>query len=114
MTPERLAQSHEHPAQAGKGENSLQGGIYALKVCVVKSVSIMQAQHNLAKVLRSLGPGPRVAITRNKRVVAELVASSAVAEVEFPDFAARAGVTWGERWKGASSEDLVDESRGEQ
>jgi hypothetical protein len=32
-------------------------------------------------------------------------------EIRFPDFAARARRTWSGRWKGASSDKLLDESR---
>ena len=61
----------------------------------MKTVPIMQAQHNLSKVLRSLTPGERVAITRNKKIVAELVAPLEQDSPTFPDFAARAKATWG-------------------
>jgi hypothetical protein len=33
--------------------------------------------------------------------------------VEFPDFAARARRNWGESWRGATSDELLDESRGD-
>jgi len=78
----------------------------------MKTVPIMQAQHNLAKLLRSLAPGERVAITRNKKVVAELVAPLEQKPPAFPDFAARAQATWSGGWRGSSSDELLDESRG--
>ena len=87
--------------------------IYALKICVMKTISIMRAQHNLSEVLRSLGPGERVAITRNKKVVAELVAPQGQSRPAFPDFAARARATWREGWKGSSTDELLDETRGD-
>jgi len=73
----------------------------------------MEAQHNLSKVLRSMGSNGRVAITRNKKIVAELAPPSEGVPPVFPDFAARARAIWGESWKGASSQDLVDDTRGE-
>lgn len=79
----------------------------------MKKVTIMEAQHNLSKVLRSMGPSDRVAITRNKKIVAELSPPREALPPIFPDFAARARTTWGERWKGASTQDLVHDSRGE-
>jgi len=79
----------------------------------MKKVSIMQAQHNLSKVLRSIRPNERVALTRNKKIVAELTIASESDRPEFPDYASRAGAIWGTEWKGASSHALVDESRGD-
>ncbi len=78
----------------------------------MKTIPIMQAQHNLSKVLRSLAPGERVAITRNKEIVAELVAPLEQKSPKFPDFAARAQATWGGAWQGSSSDELLEESRG--
>jgi len=86
---------------------------YALIICVMKKVTLMEAQHNLSKVLRSIGPNDRIAITRNKKIVAELAPPQETLPLTFPDFAARARTTWGEAWKGSSSQDLVDDSRGE-
>lgn len=79
----------------------------------MKTVKIMEAQHNLSKILRSMGPGDRIAITRNKKIVAELVPPIETSGPSFPDFAGRARATWGDRWNGASSQALVDDSRGE-
>ncbi|MCC5839672.1 MAG: type II toxin-antitoxin system Phd/YefM family antitoxin [Opitutales bacterium] len=87
-------------------------GKYALKICVMKTIPIMQAQHNLSKVLRSMAPGERVAITRNKKIVAELVAPLEQKALTLPDFAARARATWGGAWQGRSSDALLEESRG--
>lgn len=78
----------------------------------MKTIPIMQAQHNLSKVLRSLAPGERVAITRNKKIVAELVAPIEQQSPTFPDFAARAQATWGGGWQGSSSQKLLEETRG--
>jgi len=79
----------------------------------MKTVTIMQAQHNLSEVLRTIQRGGRVAITRHKKVVAELVPPSSTTKREFPDFEARAKKTWGADWTGSSSEELIDELRGE-
>ncbi len=73
----------------------------------------MRAQHNLSEVIRSLGPGERVAITRNKKVVAELVATHDQSRPPFPNFAARARATWSDGWQGSSTDSLLEESRGE-
>ena len=73
----------------------------------------MEAQHNLSKVLRSIGPNDRIAITRNKKIVAELALPRETLPLTFPDFSARARASWGEAWKGSPSQELVDDSRGE-
>ena len=79
----------------------------------MKKVSIMQAQHNLSKVLRELQPGDRVAITRHKKIVAEVTTPLDTNTVQFPDFKKRARITWGDTWEGSSTDDLIRESRGE-
>ncbi len=79
----------------------------------MKTVTIMEAQHHLSKVLRRVTEGERVAITRHKRVVAELSPPRSDSPVRFPDFGKRAKAIWGGSWKGASSEDLLDASRGD-
>jgi len=80
----------------------------------MKTVSIMQAQHNLSKVLRELQPGDRVAITRHKKIVAEVTSPVKSETVEFPDFNKRAQKTWGKAWEGTSTDALIRETRGEQ
>jgi antitoxin (DNA-binding transcriptional repressor) of toxin-antitoxin stability system len=79
----------------------------------MKTVSIMEAQHNLAALLREVEMGRELAITRRKKVVARLSPPAGDKKIEFPDFAARAKKTWPEGWQGAGSEALLDESRGE-
>jgi antitoxin (DNA-binding transcriptional repressor) of toxin-antitoxin stability system len=79
----------------------------------MKQFSIMETQHNLSKVLREVEAGEEVQITRRKKVVARLLPPLKSEEIRFPDFATRARRTWGGRWKGASSDKLLDESRGD-
>jgi len=71
----------------------------------------MEAQHNLAQVLRVVDSGQGVGITRRKKLVAQIIPVER--PVEFPDFTARACQIWGKKWTGASSEALLDETRGE-
>lgn len=73
----------------------------------------METQHNLSRVLREVESGHEVAITRRKKVVARLLPPSPEGQVQFPDFAARARRTWGGKWKGAGTSEVLDESRGE-
>ena len=73
----------------------------------------MQAQHNLARILRELEGGGEMVITRRRKPVARLLPIAAGdAETIFPDFKARARSTWRGAWRGAGSDALVDESRG--
>ncbi|MEX0330690.1 MAG: type II toxin-antitoxin system Phd/YefM family antitoxin [Puniceicoccaceae bacterium] len=78
----------------------------------MKKVSIMEAQHNLSKVLQKVEEGQAVYVTRRKKVVAKIVPPTSEEPVKFPDFAGRARRTWGGKWSGTASSDLLDESRG--
>jgi len=80
----------------------------------MKTVSIMEAQHNLAALLREVEMGRELAITRRKKVVARLSPPVMDEKVEFPDFKARAKKTWEKGWRGVGSEVLLDETRGDQ
>lgn len=75
----------------------------------------METQHNLSKVLREVEAGHEVQITRRKKVIARLLPPVEPEAVHFPDFLARARRVWGEAWQGqgASSDELLDESRGD-
>lgn len=79
----------------------------------MKTFSIMETQHNLSRVLREVESGHEVAITRRKKVVARILPPLPEDEVIFPDFSARARKLWGTTWKGAGTDDLLSESRGE-
>ncbi|MFZ4484775.1 MAG: type II toxin-antitoxin system Phd/YefM family antitoxin [Chthoniobacterales bacterium] len=80
----------------------------------MKTISIMEAQHNLAAWVREVEAGHELAITRRKQTVARLVPPAAVVKVAFPDFKARARNTWSTGWKGAGADALLDETRGAQ
>jgi prevent-host-death family protein len=80
----------------------------------MKSFSVMEAQHNLAALLREVEAGRELTITRRRKPVARLSPVPAGEPVVFPDFTARAGKTWRGSWRGASAQELVNESRGEQ
>ena len=73
----------------------------------------METQHNLARVLREVEAGYEVGITRRNKLVARLLPPEQPSEIEWPDFVARARGVWGEDWTGTSSDDLLDESRGD-
>jgi prevent-host-death family protein len=78
----------------------------------MKTYSIMEAQHNLSRVLREVAAGHEVGITRRKKLVARLLPPAEEPVVEWPDFVSRSRGVWEDGWKGASSDALVDESRG--
>ena len=80
----------------------------------MKTFSIMETQHNLARVLRQVEAGHEVGITRRKKLVARILPPTNPERVEFPDFAERAKRVWGKSWKGTSSSELLNESRGTQ
>ncbi|MEX2381688.1 MAG: type II toxin-antitoxin system Phd/YefM family antitoxin [Opitutales bacterium] len=79
----------------------------------MKKISIMEAQHNLAKWVREVESGRELAITRRKKVVARLAPAKAADAVDFPDFKKRALERWSKPWRGVGSDQLLDESRGE-
>lgn len=77
----------------------------------MKTASVMQAQHNLAALLRQVQRGETFVITNRRRPVARLSPVQA-AKVDFPDFGARAARSWKGAWQGSTSSELVEESRG--
>lgn len=77
----------------------------------MKTFSIMETQHNLSRVLASVEAGHPVGITRRNRLVARIIPAEDANEL--PDFVSRAREIWRGEWKGASSDALVDEARGE-
>ena len=81
---------------------------------VMKKVSIMEAQHNLSKVLKQVEEGGSVYITRRGKVVARIEGLDTDGPVTFPDFRKRARQTWNrDQWKGSGSKTLLESSRGE-
>ena len=78
----------------------------------MKTFSIMETQHNLARVLREVAAGHEVGITRHKKLVARLLPPTAPVAAELPDFVARARSIWNGQWSGAGSSELLEETRG--
>ena len=73
----------------------------------------MHAQHNLSRLLREVELGEEILITRRKEVVAKISPPPTLDQIQFPDFLARGKRTWGEGWKGSSTDQLLNEGRGE-
>lgn len=86
---------------------------YALFICVMKTFSIMETQHNLARVLREVEAGYEVGITRRRKLVARILPVEGTQETAFPDFNTRAEKVWGTTPASTSSDQLLDESRGD-
>lgn len=78
----------------------------------MKTFSVMETQHNLARVLREIEAGHEVGITRRRKLVARMLPPEEAPRVELPAFTTRARKVWGGTWKGGSSAELLDESRG--
>lgn len=78
----------------------------------MKTFSIAETRHNLSQVLAFVESGHPVGIRRRNRIVARIVPAEERAIL--PDFVARATKIWEGKWKGASSDDLLEETRGHQ
>lgn len=77
----------------------------------MKTFSIMETQHSLAKVLREVEADHEVGITRRNRLVARLLPPEGPVDVELPDFVARSRDVWEGGWEGRPSGSLLDETR---
>ena len=78
----------------------------------MKTFSIVETQHNLARVLREVEAGYEVGITRRRKLVARILPVGESPETSFPDFASRGQKVWGKSQAPTSSDQLLDESRG--
>lgn len=87
--------------------------LYAFILCVMRTCSIMEAQHNLGALLQVVESGEEMLITRRRKPVAKLVRLERDAAVVFPDFQTRARRAWNSSWRGAGTDDLLEEGRGE-
>jgi prevent-host-death family protein len=79
----------------------------------MKSISIMEAQHNLAKWLREVESGHELVITRRNKAVARLSPPKSNRNIVFPNFKKRAQSTWKKQPHKTSSDELLNESRGD-
>jgi len=77
----------------------------------MKTTSVREVQHNLNKILRWVEDGEAVAITRHKRVVANLVPSSPKQPTGWPDFTKRMNSIWGKAARGKPASEVIIEER---
>jgi len=83
----------------------------------MKTVTIREAQQNLAKVLRQVEQGEEIQVVRRKQPVARIVPVRTPAEasgtVDWSDLSERLDRIWKGRALGRSTDRILDELRGE-
>ena len=81
----------------------------------MKTASVREVQHGLARVLSEVGKGQEIAVTKHGKVVARIVPAARTAgRLRWPDSAARMErLMAGETVKGAPPSEIVRELRGE-
>ncbi len=77
----------------------------------MRTATVREVQHNLPKILRAVGRGEVVEITRRRRVVARVVPAAPPIAGGLPDFVARARAIWGGRPAGTPTSEIVIEAR---
>jgi len=77
----------------------------------MRTATIRDVQHHLAKVLAWVEAGEEVIVLRRNKVVARLVPPGPTAS-ESPDFAARARAIWGDEPAGQPLSEIASEARG--
>lgn len=80
-----------------------------MTICVVKTASIYDVQHNFSRVLAALSDGETVVIKRRNVPVAKLVAIEKKSP-KLPDFLGRMDATYGSQ-TAPDSQSLLDELR---
>lgn len=78
----------------------------------MKTASVREMQHGLAKVLSWVEEGQEVLVYRRKKLVARLLPPTPEPAAS-PDFVARAAGIWGKRPRGKRLSALVSEGRDE-
>ena len=80
----------------------------------MKTASIRDVQHNLAKILLWIGAGDSVTITKRNKPVAEIKPLSKKQKLERPDFQKRLRETFAHPIRGISNAELISEMREDQ
>jgi len=107
------------PAPRKNVNNSFHRTIDNSNMCVkllyMKTASVREIQHHLARVLAWVENGEEVLVTRRNKTIARLVPHSPAdpVSVPLPDFAARARAIWGAEPKGPSLSETILTNREE-
>lgn len=80
----------------------------------MKTASIRQVQHDLARVIAEVQKGQEIAVTKHGRVVARLVPAQSKRAAQWPDSEARmTALMSGKAVEGAPPSEVVRSQRGE-
>ena len=80
----------------------------------MKKANIREVQHNLSKILRWVGDGETVVVTRHNRAIANIVPSEENRlPARWPDFAGRLKSIWKETPHGKSVSAIIIDERSE-
>lgn len=77
----------------------------------MKTASIREVQHNLAKILLWIGAGDSVTITKRSKPIAEIKPLSKKQKIERPDFQKQLRDTFARPIRGISNAELISEMR---
>lgn len=77
----------------------------------MKTASIREVQHNLAKILLWIGAGDSVTITKRNKPIAEIKPLSKKTKIKRPDFQKRLREIFDHPIQGMSNAELVAEMR---
>ena len=85
----------------------------------MKTITVREAQHNLASVLRRVEQGEEIEVVRRKQPVARIVPVRSVTDVaetvDWSDLPARLDRIWkGRMAPGRSTDEILDDLRGDQ
>jgi antitoxin (DNA-binding transcriptional repressor) of toxin-antitoxin stability system len=105
------------PVKPG-GDPSLDSVYLCVKLCVMRTVTVREAQHNFAALVRHVQRGEEVEVVRRKIAVARLIPPPAAADlsrpVDWSELPARLKRIWRGRFAtGASTDAILDDLRGE-
>lgn len=87
-------------------------------MCGMKSITVREAQHNLARVLRRVEEGEEIEVVRRKQPVARIVPArspgDASGTVDWTDLQTRLNRIWkGRVARGRSTDSILDNLRGD-
>ena len=79
----------------------------------MKTASIRDVQHNLAKILLWIGAGESVTITKRNKPMAEIKPLTKKQKIDRPDFQKQLRATFSRPIQGISNAELISEMREE-